>query len=46
MALFTPVVKVEFLFICGVRSLEIVNGLVLIWECLEPEEMRDRVEFI
>ncbi|MGA9381383.1 MAG: DUF5615 family PIN-like protein [Phormidium sp.] len=25
---------------------EIINGLVLIWECLEPEEMCDRVEFI
>lgn len=25
---------------------EIVNGLILIWEVLEPEEMRDRVEFL
>jgi predicted nuclease of predicted toxin-antitoxin system len=25
---------------------EIVSGLVLIWECLEPEEMPDRIEFI
>ena len=25
---------------------EIANGLVLIWELLEPEEMRDRVEFL
>jgi hypothetical protein len=25
---------------------EIVSGLVLIWELLEPDEMRNRVEFI
>lgn len=25
---------------------EIIQGLVLIWELLEPHEMRDRVEFL
>ncbi len=25
---------------------EIIDGLVLIWEVLDPDEMRDRVEFL
>lgn len=25
---------------------DILRFLILIWECLEPEEMRDRVEFL
>ncbi|MFE1744830.1 DUF5615 family PIN-like protein [Coleofasciculus sp. H7-2] len=31
----------------GSRSIgDILRGLILIWELLEPEDMRDRVEFL
>jgi hypothetical protein len=31
----------------GTRSIgEILTGLILIWELLEPDEMRDRVEYL
>jgi len=31
----------------SIRSIgEILRGLILIWELVEPEEMRDRVEFL